>query len=376
MTFFARPILSDEQFKQLSGTTLTLSGQTRIANPNGFALSDGIGGYVPVIATGGTNYDVLTYCNGQIILHTPTSGTSSGTYTCSSPTTVTVGGLPAGSPISGCPISRILEEILVPTVCPTVISPSQSAFLFSPSTSVYEVNSCIALSITSCFSRGCNTPQFCGTSPFRSGLPSTYNYTGSWGTCAILSTALCNTLSFACIQINAGNNTISGTVCYSIGPTPTYNSCGGVYCTVLPAGVTSPACSCILCGMYPYFYGKVASGGCPAGVKRPTATCALVIGGTKVVADSTGTLSINFNSSADDYIWFATPYASTTKTVWYVDALNNGTIGGAVSPGGNLFPNNTPVCPVATALWGGQCYKVYISNYQTASASIMQLRNS
>ena len=35
MPFFARPDLSNEQFKQLSGSTLTLSGTTQIANPVG-----------------------------------------------------------------------------------------------------------------------------------------------------------------------------------------------------------------------------------------------------------------------------------------------------------------------------------------------------
>ena len=177
------------------------------------------------------------------------------------------------------------------------------------------------------------------------------------------------------LSINPGNNTTYGSVCYGAGPTNVYDSAGTCICAALPAGVTA-VISQVICGLYPYFYGKVASGGAPAGGNRPTANPALVTGGTKVVADSTGTISINFNSTADDYIWFATPYASATKTCWYIDALNNAGIGGAVSPGGNLFPNNTPVSPVSTILWGGQCYKVYISNYQSSSTSIMQLRNS
>ena len=48
MPFFARPNLTDEQFKQLKGDNeiLTLSGQTRIATTSGLTLSDGAGGYV------------------------------------------------------------------------------------------------------------------------------------------------------------------------------------------------------------------------------------------------------------------------------------------------------------------------------------------
>ena len=77
-----------------------------------------------------------------------------------------------------------------------------------------------------------------------------------------------------------------------------------------------------------------------------------------------------------DYKYYNYEYSSTTKTCWYVDALNSGSIGGVVSAGGNLFPTPTNVCPVTTICWSGQCYKVYISNYQTASTSIIQLRNS
>jgi hypothetical protein len=115
MSFFARPDLSDIQFKQLVGSILTLSGQTRINTTTGLTLTDGIGGYIPIVATGATNYDVLTYCNGKIIL-LPQSGGGTGVYTGASPTTCTVGGLCSGSPISGCSISTILEKILVPPI--------------------------------------------------------------------------------------------------------------------------------------------------------------------------------------------------------------------------------------------------------------------
>lgn len=45
-----------------------------------------------------------------------------GNYTGASPTTITVGGLPSGSNISGLPISDILEDILVPYVAPAFSS--------------------------------------------------------------------------------------------------------------------------------------------------------------------------------------------------------------------------------------------------------------
>jgi hypothetical protein len=128
MPFFARPNLDDVQFKQLSGSTLTLSGVTSIWSPDGLTLTDGAGGYVPIVATGGTDYDVLTYVGGKIILE-PASGGGAGVYSGASPTTCTVGGINAGTAIYGCSISSILETMLVPDiplcVCLTIPSPRQ-----------------------------------------------------------------------------------------------------------------------------------------------------------------------------------------------------------------------------------------------------------
>jgi len=116
-SFFSRPNITNEQFKQLGGPNniITLSGQTQIATASGLTLTDGLGGYIPVIATGATNYDVLTYCNGRITL-LPASGGGSGVYSGASPTTCSVGGLNQGSAILGCSISLILEKILVPAI--------------------------------------------------------------------------------------------------------------------------------------------------------------------------------------------------------------------------------------------------------------------
>jgi hypothetical protein len=54
--------------------------------------------------------------------------------------------------------------------------------------------------------------------------------------------------------------------------------------------------------------------------------------------------------------------------------LNNGSIGGAVSAGGNLFPaNDTVSINSPTALWSGISYRIYISNYQSAVVTNMTL---
>jgi hypothetical protein len=368
MTFFARPDLSDVQFKQLSGSTLTMSGVTDFI---GVLKSKG----VEIDGTTTTIGEVLTFDGGKIRLMPSVSGGSGsgGIYYCSSPTTCTVGGLPAGSPISGCTISRILEEILVPEICGVLTAPSFT-FTVSPATSTYEIGANITVCATTCFNRGSINPQECSASAYRSGLPVAHVY-APYG-CAPISavtTSLSNTCTLAAHTVTQGNNYISAYVAYSVGDQPK-GSKGNNFDSPYAAGTTSTL-TCTICGLYPYFYGKVASGGCPAGVNRPTASASLITGGTKCVCNSNNTIYINFGSIADDYIWFAIPTAYSSKTCWYVNALNNGNIGGVVSAGGNLFPDFSSVNPVTTACWAGQTYKIYISNYQSAANAIIELRN-
>lgn len=129
--------------------------------------------------------------------------------------------------------------------------------------------------------------------------------------------------------------------------------------------------------IYPVFYGKVASGGAGAGQNRPVANQALINSGTKLVIQSNGTVTLSFNTTSDDYMWFAIPETSTSKTIWFVNALNTGNIGGAVFAGGNLFPDPEVVSVDSpTVLWNGINYKIYIANYQSAVSLPMELRNS
>lgn len=381
MPFFARPDLSDEQFKQLAGSQLTLSGQTRIATTSGLTLTDGLGGYIPIIATGATNLDVLTYnsATNQITLQ-PSTGGGSGVYSGASPTTCTVGGLVAGSPIFNCSISTILEEILVPTLAPTYILPASSSFDFAPpsiSTCYAEINSSVTISGCTIFSRGCVSPQYCGTSEYRSGLPTCYQYCKSGLDIppAVVSSSLSNKYSFGSVAIACGSNQFGSMVFYAAGTTPIYNSSGTDLNMTQQASGTSYS-NQIICGIYPFYYGKVSSGGVAAGANRPLPSPLLITSGNKVVGYSMNTIPITFCSTSDDYIWFAIPNVSTSKTKWCIDALNNGNIGGAVSVGGNLFPAENIITNVSNECWSNQTYKLYISNYQSASSTIMYLKNS
>ena len=65
MTFFSRPNLDDVQFEQLSGTTLTLNGNTIIYSVSGLSLS---GDYVSDnISFSSTDIVTISFNNGSCI---------------------------------------------------------------------------------------------------------------------------------------------------------------------------------------------------------------------------------------------------------------------------------------------------------------------
>lgn len=116
--------------------------------------------------------------------------------------------------------------------------------------------------------------------------------------------------------------------------------------------------------IYPVFYGVSNS--------APTANQSLIDSGTKTVVNSTGTINITFGASGQ-YLWFAHPASSTTKTKWYVNALDNGNIG-TIS---DLFNTPSTVSTDSpTVLWNGISYKIYISNTPVNTTGNMELRNT
>jgi hypothetical protein len=88
---------------------------------------------------------------------------------------------------------------------------------------------------------------------------------------------------------------------------------------------------------------------------------------TKIIADSTGTLTIPYAPSAQ-YLAIAYPSTSTTKTRYFVTALDNGAITVVFAPVATLS--------VTTALWT-QGYKIHTSaGALTNSAANIEMRNS
>jgi hypothetical protein len=263
-------------------------------------------------------------------------------YDLASPATITVGGVPSGYVLTGKSTSEILEKMLVVYQAPTF-----SAFSITGQSTTIEVG--VALS---------------GSKTFTWATTNNGNITP-------------NTLSIKDVDANnvlASGLSNDGTESITIG---TITNTSPIIQDWEIRGTNTQAAdftrTFTVSSIYPYFWGKVASGGAASGVNRPASNQALINSGTKVVASSTGTITIDFNSTSDDYIWFAIPSTSTSKTKWYISALNNGNIGG----GSDLFPSATVLSiDSPTVLWNGVSYKIYISNYQTAATDPMELRNS
>lgn len=314
---------------------------------------------------------VLPY-SGRTITAPVTGGTGGDqTYTGATPSNVTVGALLSGTTLTGRSISSILEEMLITTYFPTFTAPSNT--FTDNASSTYEYGCVLDVDFTACFDRGSIDLQG-NFQNYRSGDVNCYYYDGPGLPTGVSSTSLSDNQSITGYTISASSQTWNSCVGYDVGPQP-LDSDSNPYCSPLPSGITS-AESVSVSAIYPYYYGTVASGGAPAGSNRPTSDNDLITGGTKVLASSNGTLCINFNSTADDYLWFAIPTGSTSKTCWHINALNNGNIGGAVSPAGNLFPDFDGVSACsAQGCWCNVNYKVYVSNYQSEATSIMELRN-
>jgi len=370
MAFFARPNLDNVQFKQLDGSVLTLSGQTQIATTSGLTLIGDGGMYIPIIATGATNDFVLTYDDSvqAIVLRQSTSSGATTTYPYTGLTTCGVGGLSASTDIYNCQLSCIIQCMVSPTLSPTLSNPSiSSLYLIPASPTVREVGSTVALCACTDFDPGSISPQYSSACSCRSNGTYCYSY-DVFGTPCACQTAInspSNLSNFGTLSIALNTNSVAATVYYCCGTQPK-DSSGANYCSPLPSGTTNlcttgSVAAKTLTGVYPWFWGtsttapNVSTSGC--------SQCLINSYTCKCVASSTGNITVtNFNVTGK-YIWFATPYASCSKSCW--QGANNVSNNGII-PGG-LFPAPTSWNIVSPeSCWGSTCcYKIYVSNYAT-----------
>ena len=274
--------------------------------------------------------------------------------------TTTVGAINAGEIIpAGTNIQELTELLLNKTFYPTFVNPN---FSLANNAGLREVGSSFSVTLTFNFNRG----QILGKldngiwnptmlQDYRAGIATSYLLNGVSGSN--------NSASFNVTTV-LGTNTLNGSVTYATGVQPK-DSKNNNYDNPLPSG-TSPIQSTSFEGIYPYFYYKSTSPITPAIMQSAIANGQA----TKVLASSTGTITIPFAANGE-YIAVAYPATSTTKTIWYVNALDNGDI-----PGGLLGAANTLSCNSPTNLWNNVNFKIHVSSGLITQPNPIQLKNS
>lgn len=115
MAIIARPNLEDNFFKQLDDSVLTLSGNTKFASITGLSINDGDGVFIPIITTGGTTGDALTFINNQLVLR-PSGAGATPLFDSVRPTTRV--GVPVVT-ANGTTVQQFLECYFFPAVGPS-----------------------------------------------------------------------------------------------------------------------------------------------------------------------------------------------------------------------------------------------------------------
>ena len=274
--------------------------------------------------------------------------------------TTTVGAINAGETVpAGTDIQKLTELLLNKTFYPTFVNPT---FGLTNNAGLREVGSSFNITLTFNFDRGKILGKLDNgiwnptmMQDYRAGIAVSYLLNG-------VSSAN-NSASFNVTTI-LGNNNLNGSVTYATGVQPK-DSKNNNYDSPLSSG-TSPIQSTSFEGIYPYFYYKSTSPITPEIMQSAIANGQA----TKVLASSTGTITIPFAANGE-YIAVAYPAPSTTKTIWYVNALDNGVIPGGLLGGVNTLPCNSP-----ENLWNNVPFKIHVSAGLITQPNPVQLKNS
>jgi len=279
---------------------------------------------------------------------------------------VSVGGAPAApaSAWKSKSLVQVLDDILFPTILASVGSAKSITLAVSGVSGVLEIGSSIARTLTATFGRGTILDGNGSTNanPLV-GDATAYTFTGT----GISSTTQPgNALTFTAAVVSGSNNW-AVTAAHAAG-SGTYSDNKSVSGTNLAASraagtATDSTSAPTITGVHPYYFLKssspISAAAMVAAIQNGTAT--------KIIADSTGTLTIPYAPSAQ-YLAIAYPSTSTTKTRYFVTALDNGAITVVFAPVATLS--------VTTALWT-QSYKIHTSaGALTNSAANIELRNS
>lgn len=239
----------------LSGT----SGTSGFSGASGTSGASGISGYS---GTSGGKGDIgLSGSSGYsgmpgAFTASGLSGTSGASglsglvspYTNALPSILALGGIAVGTTFTNMQYTDFVERLLYPY--PTLIDPSLT---FTGPATYQEIGATISATFTAAFNRGSISPQYPGcTSPYRSGLPNSYIYTGSMLVIASPNPLhpLTDTQTITYVVLS-GNQSWTCRIAYDAGVQPK-DSRGADYDFPKVAGSTGSV-SKVIYGVYPFF---------------------------------------------------------------------------------------------------------------------------
>jgi hypothetical protein len=316
----------------------------------------------------GKQDDLTIDANEGLVLTGSALGTLYNTTIGDDVNSIAVGGAPAqaASIWKSLSLVQALDTILFPTILASIQTNKSVVLTISGTSGTLEIGQTISRTLTAAFNRGLIKNGDNSTGPELVGAATQYTFTGT----GISSTAqVGNTLSVSNTIVSGANNW-AVTVQHDAGTGDYFDNKGNVGTNLDASRVsgttTDSASAPTVTGIYPYFYLKssspISSSDMATAIANGTAT--------KVVGSSTGTLAIPYNMSAQ-YLAVAYPSTSTTKTVYFVTALDNG----AITVVFNAVATESVNSP--DSFWSGISYKVHTSiGAITNSNPTIELRNS
>mgnify|MGYP001162281761 CR=1 FL=1 len=229
-----------------SGTTVTINAQGGI--PFGGLTTIGSSG--PATLSGAGILNIPIYSGGGNYTNTtpmPQSFPGTGAFA----------NIVAGTTFTDQTFTEMMNAMLYPTLDPSLSNPSSTFTLTQQG--LQETGATLGtLNFGATLNRGSINPQYTSASPFRSGLPNAYDYTGTGLPSTVPSTSTSNAQTISNYLVLLGPQSWTGSVDYDAGVQPK-DSGGGDFGSPLPAGTTSTITRTIT-GVYRVFATTATAG--------------------------------------------------------------------------------------------------------------------
>lgn len=253
-----------------------------------------------------------------------------------------VGGLNAGTPVSvltGNPISQILDQLLFPVAGANYTQPT-AALGASPAAGLIKVGNSISPSLTAVF---------------------TQNDAGAETLYELLKDGIFLTSDNPAIDVGVVSNvpdnvTYQARFTFADGPILNDSQGNPDPANQILAGTVLSSIRTYQ-WIYPYFWGVTVN---PGAIDPAT--------GNEILATVGNEITIDFQSTNNQYLWFAVPANEPAFTSWLVTQLNQGNIG---SPS-DLF-GAPSVIQISSGNFANVDYDFYISNFPSAVSDPMTI---